>query len=143
VKLKDWEPDHRALVKIEEEVADFRKQFKILVDNKKPAPQSNLSRCQEKLLALLCKAIEFIIIPTDKNLGPAIMEQSQYLQCCFKDHLRQDQTDNQLYKPEPKSLHYNAQAHIMLAIAESNLDKKCRKPTSIPLLPKAEVDYFH
>jgi hypothetical protein len=49
--------------------------FETLVTNNKPTPQSNISRQQGKLLALLRKAKAFIIVP-------AILERSHYLQCC-------------------------------------------------------------
>jgi hypothetical protein len=71
------------------------------------------------------------------------MERSQYLQRCFKDHLRQKQTYAQLSEQESRSLRYNARARIMLAVAASTPDNKRKTPTDKPMINKAEEDYFY
>lgn len=118
VKLKDWEPD-RGPDEIETELATFRQQFTNLVANHKPTPASNLSDRQDKLLASLRKARQFIVTPTDKNLGPAILERSQYMQRCFQDHLLNEHTYRRLDDPKSRTLRYNARANIILAIAQA------------------------
>jgi hypothetical protein len=80
---------------------------------------SNLTKCQEKLLTSLRKAKHFIITPTDKNLGPAILERSQYMARCFQDHLMNKLTYRCLTEQESITLHYNARAHIILAISQA------------------------
>jgi hypothetical protein len=118
VKLKNWEPELCAQ-EIEEELADFRRQFTTLVASHTPTPTSNLSQRQEKLLEALKKAKQFVITPTDKNLGPAILERSQYIERCFQDHLLNKATYHRLNDPESKTLRYNARAHIILAVAHA------------------------
>jgi hypothetical protein len=118
VKLKNWEPELCAQ-DIEEELADFRRQFTTLVASHAPTPTSNLSQRQEKLLEALKKAKQFVITPTDKNLGPAILERSQYIERCFQDHLLNKATYHRLNDPESKTLRYNARAHIILAVAHA------------------------
>lgn len=47
----------------------------------------NLSPIQGRLLAHLRNNPDFIIVPSDKNLGPVIMERDEYVHRCFQDHL--------------------------------------------------------
>ena len=134
VKLKKWEPDPCTIDEVEMELATFRTQFTTLVANHKPAPASNLSKRQEKLLASLRMAKQFIIVPTDKNLGPAILERSQYMARCLSDHLLNTTTYRRLTLPESHTLRYNARAHIILAVAHAEKRKQ---------LNHAKSTYFH
>jgi hypothetical protein len=93
---------------VENELAAFCRPFTHLVTTHKPTPMSNLSKRQEKLLESLRKAKQFIITPTDKNLGPAILELSQYMERCFQDHLLNKSTYRRLTDPESQTLRYNA-----------------------------------
>jgi hypothetical protein len=119
VKLKDWEPDPCTIHEVEEELATFCQHFTSLVTNHQPAPASNLSKQQEKLLELLRKTKQYIVTPTDKNLGPAILKRSQYMDRCFQDHLLNKSTYRRLTDAESKTLRYNARAHIILAVSQA------------------------
>jgi hypothetical protein len=119
VKLKHWEADPCTTPGKEDELAAFRRQFTSLVANHDPTPASSLSKRQEQLLTSLRKAKQFIITPTDKNLSPAILERSKYMARCFKDHLRNKLTYRRLTEQESKTLRYNAQANIILAVTKS------------------------
>jgi hypothetical protein len=153
VKLKNWEPERCYIDEIEEELADFRRQFTKLVTNHAPTPASNLSKRQEKILTSLKKAKQFVITPTDKNLGPAILERSQYMTRCFEDHLLNETTYRRLPDAESRTLRYNARANIILAIAaaekrgqlnhaeetyfsRSITDEPIRRPPQFYILPK-------
>jgi hypothetical protein len=72
------------------------------------------------MLTSLRKAKQFVIMPTDKNLGPAILERSQYIERCFQDHLLNKMTYSRLTEPESKTLCYNARAHIIRAVSQAN-----------------------
>jgi hypothetical protein len=60
---------------------------------------SNLLPYQQYLLYLLRHSLEFIVLPTDKNLGPALLERVEYIRRVFDDHLSDDTTYLQLTKP--------------------------------------------
>jgi hypothetical protein len=119
VKIKNWEPDPCPIIDVEEELTAFRQQFLALVANNKPRPASNLSKRQEKLLSMLRKAKQFVITPTDKNLGPAIMERSQYIERCFQDHLTNESTYQRLHERDATVHRYNSRGAIIRAISKS------------------------
>ena len=51
---------------------------------------------QQRLIQDLHKTTEFIILPTDKNLGPAIIERDECIHLAFRDHLNDDNINNKL-----------------------------------------------
>ena len=61
---------------------------------------SNLLRYQRMLLRTFRKHQEFIVVPTDKNLGPTIMERAQYIRRIQADHLSDLHTYRRLSKQE-------------------------------------------
>jgi hypothetical protein len=131
VKIKGWEPEPCPIIDVEQELAAFCAQFLSLVASNKPTPTSNLSQRQEKLLNTLCKAKQFVVTPTDKNLGPAIMEQSQYIERCFQDHLSNESIYQRLSLQNATTHRYNLRGAIIRAISNG---KK--------LLSHAENTYF-
>lgn len=48
---------------------------------------TNLIGVQEQLIKTLHTNLDFIILPTDKNLGPAIMERQRYVEHVLREHL--------------------------------------------------------
>jgi hypothetical protein len=57
---------------------------------------TNLTPYQTKLLEGLRVSDDYIVIPTDKNLGPAILERSEYTKRAFDDHLNDETTYSRL-----------------------------------------------
>ena len=47
----------------------------------------NLENARINLLCQIKKECKLIIISSDKNLGPFVMELEYYIECCLKDHL--------------------------------------------------------
>jgi hypothetical protein len=152
IKLQDWQPEPCDET-LETELFAFRKKVCSLVAANKPTPRSNLNKRQEQILLALQKAKQFIIMPTDKNLGPAIMERTTYIKRCFQDHLLNQSTYQRLSKQEAYKMRYNARAAITTAarkaikrfdipIAErqyfsrSFAKKRIRRPPQFYLLPK-------
>jgi DNA-binding MarR family transcriptional regulator len=91
----DWAPD-TALIP-----AEFRSrvsQFLRKLQNKftRRRVHTNLTPYQKKLLATLRDSEDFLVIPTDKNLGPAIIERSEYTRRAFEDHLNNEATYRRL-----------------------------------------------
>jgi hypothetical protein len=153
VRLPDWEPEPCEDEALEKELLAFRKQVCSLVANNQPAPRSNLNKRQEAILSSLRSAKPFIIMPTDKNLGPAIMERTTYIKRCFNDHLLSKSTYKELNEHDAQVMRYNSRAAITQAaekaikyatipLAERNYfsrsfrEKRLRRPPQFYLLPK-------
>jgi hypothetical protein len=58
--------------------------------------ETNLTCPQNQLLRTLKDSDDFIVFPTDKNLGPAILERSEYINRVLMDHLLDFNTYKQL-----------------------------------------------
>jgi hypothetical protein len=58
--------------------------------------QSNLLPTQRRLLQLLSSSNDLIVMRTDKNLGPALIERAKYVQRAYLDHLSDGTTYRQL-----------------------------------------------
>jgi hypothetical protein len=94
----DWEPDRNAIpVEFRSRVAYFLKQLKSQFVPRRVTP--NLTPYQQKLLHDLRKSKDFIIFPSDKNLGPCILERQEYIQRVLA-HLADDTTYRQLSADE-------------------------------------------
>jgi hypothetical protein len=61
---------------------------------------SNLTPYQGRLLRLLKASDEFIVFPSDKNLGPVILERAEYIRRAHVDHLCDPRTYKQLTATE-------------------------------------------
>jgi hypothetical protein len=60
----------------------------------------NLTPYQGRLLRLLKASDEFIVFPSDKNLGPVILERTEYIRRAHADHLSNSTTYKQLTETE-------------------------------------------
>jgi len=72
IKLKNWHPPPASLT-IENRITAFEKQLKETVgdNNNKIQPYTSLTPTQKTMLRKLQHSNEFIILPTDQNLGPS------------------------------------------------------------------------
>jgi hypothetical protein len=88
VKLKGWNPPPAPL-DIENCITDFERNLQDAIKSNKKLKHNynNLTPPQQQTLNLLKNNNEFIIMPTDKNLGPAIMNREEYIQLCLSHHL--------------------------------------------------------
>ena len=64
----------------------------------------NLKESKINLLRMIKKERKFIIIATDKNLGPAIMEIDYYIHRCLTDHLNDTDTYKVLSETEARQI---------------------------------------
>jgi len=64
---------------------DFQKQLKKFFKPRKA--RSNLLPVQQEALSDLTSQTEFLVVPTDKNLGPSIIEREEYIRTAMRDHL--------------------------------------------------------
>ena len=108
-KLKsrsDWEPEPAPKL-----VEDALNRFKSAASTafqkswKKPHVY-NLEKCKIDLLREIKKNRKYIIIATDKNLGPAIMEIDYYIYRCLTDHLDDKTTYKELSSTEAHLINY-------------------------------------
>ena len=88
IKLKGWNPPP-ATSDIEKRITAFEHYIKKAITENKLQKHnfSNLTHPQKQALQFLIQHKEFIILPTDKNLGPAIMKRDEYIKQCFSEHL--------------------------------------------------------
>ena len=120
------EPLETAMTAFESEL-----QTQIQLNQQKSQRQHNLYPSHRRLLTLLKQNPDFIVLPTDKNLGPAILERDIYKQRCLQDHLLDTSTYRQL---EPWEAHCQLQAATQAFKHLVTKHKKC--------LPDSEVTYF-
>jgi hypothetical protein len=131
VKLKGWHPPP-APIDIENKLTTFEKLLKQTIHEKqKRTPNfTNLTITQRRTLEALKNNKEFIILPTDKNLGPAIMNRDNYIKQCLTEHLL---THN--YKKLPNIIAMN-----MITSTKNTLNNIFN--THKHQLSQAEITYF-
>jgi hypothetical protein len=97
----DWTPPIRMVnYNLQLRVNNFIKGiFKIF---KKKRVRSNMLPYQRRLLATIRNSKTHVIINADKNLGPCIIERSQYIQRALQDHLLDRTTYKQLTPTQAK-----------------------------------------
>lgn len=88
VKLQGWNPPPTSIT-VENRLTDFEKLLETAIQNNKrrKSNATNLTQSQQKTLNTLKHNFDFIIMPTDKNLGPAIMNRDDYIEQCLTEHL--------------------------------------------------------
>jgi hypothetical protein len=90
IKNTNWHPPPAPL-HIEDKISDFEKLLKEkhfnLINKYKQHSLLNLTPLQKSVLKQLKANGDIIIKPTDKNLGPAIMDKSDYIQQILQEHL--------------------------------------------------------
>ncbi|MGL5935090.1 MAG: hypothetical protein ACRCZI_05660, partial [Cetobacterium sp.] len=127
-----WNPEH-APKAVEAGLEDFSSSLKRKVQDNLIQRRRchNLSTRSRKLLQMMEHNEDFIILPSDKNLGPAIMERKTYKRRCIKDHLSDEGTYRRLSQNE-------AAEHLQTAHASFySLIQRNRK-----ILPKSEYTFF-
>ena len=83
-------------VALEERLSRFSKEMGTLFKTRKG--KTNLLPHQQRALSTLQQQDTFLIVPCDKNLGPAIIEHQDYLKIAIRDHLN-DTTTYKLVNP--------------------------------------------
>jgi len=90
VKNTSWHPPPAPL-HIEDKISSFEKilkeQHKTLLSKNKKRSLLNLTPLQKSVLQQLRCNDKIVIKPTDKNLGPAVMDKNDYIQQVLKEHL--------------------------------------------------------
>ena len=89
-----WTPPHWTIppIALEERLSHFSSALNKLFKTHKG--KTNLLPYQHRALRRLQQQQRFLIVPCDKNLGPAIIERHDYLKIAMRDHL----SDTTTYK---------------------------------------------
>jgi hypothetical protein len=94
----DWEPDSASVpIEFRARVSYFLKQTRAHFQKRRAQP--NLTPLQNKLLQDLRDSKDFIVVPSDKNLGPCILERQEYIEKVL-EHLSDTITYRQLSSEE-------------------------------------------
>ena len=128
----DWNPP-QASAAIETALKNFHTDilFQTTANKRQQIRQHNLLPSSRLLLRSLKTNQDFIILPTDKNLGPAILERDVYKRRCLQDHLLDTSTYTQLSHEDADGLLYLAQKKMEYIIKKYE-----------PNLPTTELTYF-
>jgi hypothetical protein len=113
----NWTPDE-ASPELEVAMQNFWTQIATAVaDNTQRQRRShNIPANTRKLLQTLPNDNNFIILPTDKNLGPAIMERETYKRRCLSDHLSDKHTYLRLTEAQARAQLLRAEAQFKTLI---------------------------
>ena len=131
IKLQNWHPPPASLT-LENCITAFEKQLKATItsNNKKTRPYTNLTPTQKTTLRELKHSNDFIILPTDKNLGPSIMNRDTYITQVFEEHLL---TTSYTQLSEPIANQRLANTRELL---KNNFESHCHE------LSQPEIEYF-
>ena len=81
----------------------------------------NLEKCKIDLLQEIKKNRKYIIIATDKNLGPAIMEIDYYIHRCLANYLDDKNTYKELSEMEAQLINHE---NFLLYVNTSSTTRK-------------------
>jgi len=95
-----WEPPKHLVPKaIFHRLKAFKASLKAKFSRGRRA-KSNLLPHQRQALSWLRQQQTLLVVQCDKNLGPAVIERSEYIKFAFKDHLDDDTTYQRIYPDE-------------------------------------------
>jgi len=131
VKIKNWNPPP-ASASTEERMTLFEKKLREAsrINTLQTHSFTSLSPLQRQTLKEFKNSKEFIIIPTDKNLGPAVLNRDDYISQLLKEHL---------LTPTYLKLDSDTASYRILQTAR-NLKNTFQKFKH--LLTKPEIDFF-
>jgi hypothetical protein len=119
VKSKDWDPPVSNDGNIEESLFHFRQEIEKQVASFPEHPRANLTYGQRRAIKDLRDDENLFIIPSDKNLGPVVLERSVYIRRCLDDHLLDATTYRRLDPNEARKLRRDA-VHRLSNLTEGN-----------------------
>ena len=94
-----WSPDP-ALIDAELRARTSHFLSRLAMIFTRPRSPPSLLPCQRHLINLLKTSNTLMVVMTDKNLGPAIIERHVYIRRCFTDHLQDTTTYQFLTTPQ-------------------------------------------
>ena len=125
-----WEPDPAPKM-VEDALTRFKTSITKAFENSWSRPHIvNIEKRKVDLLRLIKKERKFIVIATDKNLGPAIMEIEYYIHRCLTDHLDDTDTYKVLSETEARQINVDNFRFIcehFIDDPKANLTKQARE----------------
>ena len=147
VKLRNWHPPP-APIETEDKITSFEKQLKEkqlkLQEKHKKNNLINLTPIQLNLMKQLKANNNVIVKPTDKNLGPAIMDTKLYIEQVLNQHLLTD-TYKQLSKEEANNKYELLKCSLKELVSQSqhNLSKQEMTYFQRSLLLRCRLPIFY
>ena len=133
VKNDKWHPPP-APISVEDKITDFekglRRQEQALITKNKKLKLSNLTPLQTGILRQLKENKNIIIKPSDKNLGPTVMDTTSYVKQVLEEHLL-SKDYKQLTKEEVQNSMENLKLTLKTVIENNS-----------PHLSEPELNYF-
>ena len=124
-----WEPDPAPKM-VEDALTRFKTSITKAFENSWSRPHIvNIEKRKVDLLRLIKKERKFIVIATDKTLGPAIMEIEYYIHRCLTDHLDDTDTYKVLSETEARQINVDNFRFIcehFIDDPKANLTKQAR-----------------
>lgn len=120
IKSSTFEPDP-APEPIEEAITQFQSGLQQLINTNQQPRRSNIPTTTRQALRQLRKDDRFIVVPSDKNLGPAVMERSTYITRSLKDHLLDPNTYKRLL-PEEATVAIETSVTAMKTLLQEHWD---------------------
>jgi hypothetical protein len=91
-----WEPPHKKIpLAIKERFSDFWQQVKH--GFQRSQNRNNLPYYMKEALRQIRNDETLVVVPCDKNLGPAVIERTRYIELAFRDHLNDSTTYERLH----------------------------------------------
>ena len=89
IRDPEWDPPSDNIpIEIRARISHFNRV--LLASFKHRKVGSNLSTPQQQCLTALRNNKDLLVIPSDKNLGPVILDRNEYIRRCFQEHLLTD-----------------------------------------------------
>jgi len=81
-----WKPPEAPVV-IENAITNFSESLQKNIKTNTTRARTNLTKLQYSCLHSIKNNSQLIVCPSDKNLGPVIMDRAEYFQRCLYEHL--------------------------------------------------------
>eukprot|EP00978_Attheya_sp_CCMP212_P004338 scaffold9464_cov25-Attheya_sp.AAC.2 len=98
---------------------NFEVQLDFEFNKRSIRPGINLLKVQQNALKFLHDSDNFVVLATDKNLGPAIIEKDEYICKAQKDHLSEPSTYRQLTDAEATKIHEANEKELQTIVTEN------------------------
>ena len=118
IKNPDWTPEI-ASQELEKAITKMEKTLNHAAELNQHRFTTNLTKRQQELLQLLQNHNDFIIAPSDKNLGPCILERDVYIKRALQDHLSNEKVYRKLHKEEAEYIFRSTQNKMWRIVAKA------------------------
>ena len=117
IKSDSWRPPQAPLL-VEDAIHTFHEHLLQAALANRNFRRYNLNFQHRKLLQELRSSRQFIIVPTDKNLGPAIMNRDTYKTRALQDHLLDASSYQQLSPTDAQALRLKTRQDLLSLVEQ-------------------------